>query len=152
MQPQIVSKPAFTVVGMQIRTRPMAPEIPALWGDFAPRIEEVEGIVEPHVSYGLMGHYDDKMGFDYMAGVATQQTENLPAGMTTWEVPAYTYAVFEATLPTLGQVFHHIYNSWLVDSDYQASTDVNFEHYGENFNPHDPNSKMSVYIPVKKKA
>lgn len=152
MQPQIVSKPAFTVVGMQIRTTPMNPEIPQLWDRFAPRIDEVAGIAEPHVSYGLMGHYDEKMGFDYMAGVAAQQTDNLPAGMTTWEVPAYTYAVFEATLPTLGEVFGHIYNSWLADSDYRASTDVNFEQYGENFNPHDPNSKMSVYIPVEKKA
>jgi len=152
MQPQFISKPAFTVVGMQIRTTPMNPEIPQLWDRFAPRIEEVEGIVEPHVSYGLMGRYDEKMGFDYMAGVAAEQTSVLPAGMTTWEIPAHTYAVFEATLPTLGEVFGHIYNNWLADSGYRPSTDVCFECYGESFNPQDPNSKMSVYIPVQTKA
>ncbi|HRJ41770.1 MAG: GyrI-like domain-containing protein [Caldilineaceae bacterium] len=152
MQPQIVNKPPFTVVGMQIRTQPMSPAIPQLWDRFAPRIDEIGSIVEPHVSYGVMGHYDEKMGFDYMAGVAADQSGDLPGGMCTWDVPAYTYAVFEATLPTLGEVFGKIYNGWLAEAGYQPLPDLCFERYGETFNPEDPNSKLSVYIPVEKKA
>lgn len=153
MQPRFVTKPAFTVIGMQIRTRPMTPEIPALWAQFAPRIDEVPSIAEPHVSYGLMGHYDQAAGtFDYMAGVSAEQTDDLPAGMTTWRVPAYTYAVFDTTLATIGDVFGQIYGSWLPSSGYQQATDTNFERYGESFNPENPNSPMSIYIPVEKKS
>jgi len=153
MQPQIVTKPAFTVVGMQIRTTPMSPEIPALWDKFVPRIDEVQQMAEPYVSYGLMGHYDQAVGtFDYMAGVSVKQIANLPAGMSVWSVPDSTYAVFDATLSTIGQVFGEIYNNWLATSGYQQSRDLNFEYYGESFNPKDTNSTISIYIPVEKKS
>jgi AraC family transcriptional regulator len=100
-----------------------------------------------------MGHYDEKTGtFDYMAGVAVEKAVALPAGMAQWEVPASTYAVFEATLPTIGQVFGDIYNTWLPTSGYQQAAGPNFEHYGETFNPDDPTSILSIYIPVEKNA
>ncbi len=152
MQPQFVTKPAFTVVGMQIRTRPMAPEIPALWGQFAPRIAEVQQMAEPDVSYGLMGRYDENMSsFDYMAGVSAKSVGALPPGMITWEVPALTYAVFDTPLSTVGATFGYIYNQWLATSGYQQTVPFTFERYGETFNPEDPNSTMSIYIPVEKK-
>ena len=53
MQPQFVTKSAFTVVGLLIHTRPMAREIPDLWGQFGPRMDEVQQVAEPGVSYGL---------------------------------------------------------------------------------------------------
>ena len=40
-QPQLITKPAFTVVGLLLRTQPMSPEIPALWDKFVPRIGEI---------------------------------------------------------------------------------------------------------------
>lgn len=151
MQPQIINKPAFTVVGMQIRTTPMNPEIPHLWDHFGPRIDEVANIAEAYVSYGLMGNYAENMAsFDYMAGVSVTSVGALPAGMTTWDVPAYTYAVFDATIPTMGEVFDYIYNSWLAASGYHQTVSLTFERYGEDFNPHDPNSAVNIYIPVEK--
>jgi hypothetical protein len=38
MQPKIVTKPAFTVVGLRIHTKPMTQEIPQLWDQFVPRM------------------------------------------------------------------------------------------------------------------
>lgn len=152
MQPQLITKPALTIAGIKIRTAPMSPEIPQLWGEFAARIDTIDAIAEPHVSYGVMGRYDENMGgMDYMAGVSVDNAEELPEGMTAWEIDAHTYAVFEATLPTLGEAFGQVYNSWLPASDYQAVPDFCFERYPENFNPEDPDSKMSIYIPVVKK-
>lgn len=153
MQPQLITKPALTIAGMKIRTQPMSPEIPALWGKFAPRIGTIDAIAEPHVSYGVMGRYDENMaGMDYMAGVSVENADNLPEGMTTWAIDAHTYAVFEATLPTLGETFGQVYNRWLPDSDYQAVPDFCFERYPESFNPEDPKSKMEIYIPVVEKV
>lgn len=153
MQPQFVTKSAFTVVGLRIHTKPMTPEIPHLWDQFAPRMDEVQHPAEPGVSYGLMDHFDHKLGeLDYMAGNPVETVGDLPTGMTHWDVPANTYAVFEATLPTLGETFDHIYNKWLPTSGYQQAPGPYFERYGETFDPHDPNSKLSVYIPVVKKT
>lgn len=152
MQPQFITKPAFTVVGLLIRTKPMAPEIPNLWQQFGPRMHEMQHSAEPQVAYGLMGNFDQTTSqFDYMAGVTVMKTDNLPAGMTHWEVPTNTYAVFEATLPTIGQTFGDIYNTWLPASGYQQAASPIFERYGETFNPDDPASTLSIYIPVEKK-
>ncbi len=153
MQPQFVTKPAFTVVGLLINTKPLTPEISDLWGQFIPRIGEVRYGTEPGVSYGLMDHFDEEAGtFDYMAANPVEKVADLPPGMTRWDIPANTYAVFEATLPTIGEAFDTIYNSWLPTSGYQPATGPVFERYGENFNPADPAPQLEIYIPVEKKA
>ncbi|MBP7962224.1 MAG: AraC family transcriptional regulator [Caldilineaceae bacterium] len=151
MQPKLFEKPAFTVVGMEMQATPMTPEIPKLWDRFGPRMDEVPDQAEPHVSYGLMDHFDPALGtFTYMAGVSVTQAQDLPGGMTQMEVPANTYAVFEATLSTLGDVFGQIYNSWLPTSGYTQAAAPYFERYSETFNPQDPASIVSIYIPVQK--
>ncbi len=61
MQPQIITKPAFTVVGLLIHPKPMSPEIPSLWGQFGSRMDEVQHLAEPGVSYGLMDHFDQEL-------------------------------------------------------------------------------------------
>jgi len=153
VQPQFITKPAFTVVGMRIHTKPMTQEIPDLWQQFVTRIDEVQHISESHVSYGLMDNVEEQAGvLDYMAGNAVEQVADLPAGMTRWDVPANTYAVFEATLPSIGETFDYAYNTWLPTSGYQPAAGPYFERYGETFNPEDPTSKLSIYIPVEKQT
>lgn len=150
MEPTFVTKPAFTVVGLLLHTKPMAAEIPQLWDHFVPRMDEVAHIAEPHVSYGLMAHDQSMTKLDYMAGNAVTQVDEVPAGMARWDVPANTYAVFETTLATIGETFGHIYNTWLPTAGYQQVAAPYFERYGEAFSPEHP--VLSIYIPVSKKA
>jgi AraC family transcriptional regulator len=150
MQPQIITKPAFTVVGLRLHTKPMAPEIPALWDQLVPRMDEIAHVAEPHVSYGLMMHNREMTELTYMAGNAVTQVDEVPAGMSRWDIPANTYAVFEATLATIGQVFGYIYNTWLPTAAYKPVDAPYFERYSENFSPDNP--VLSIYIPVAKKA
>lgn len=151
LQPQFVTKPAFTVVGLRIRTRPMAQDIPQLWDKFVPRIREIQHGIEPQVSYGLMGNFDLQAGaMDYMAGNPVKTIAELPKGMTSWDVPTNTYAVFETTLPKISETFDAIYNTWLPASGYQQAAGPYFERYGENFSPDTP--KLSIYIPVEKRS
>ena len=152
MQPQFITKPAFTVVGLLIHPTPQSPEIPKLWDQFVPRMDEIQHQVAEHATYGLMGNLNaETMVFDYMAGVAVTQITNLPPGMARWDVPANTYAVFEARLDNLGEVFGHIYNVWLPASEYDHAASPYFEYYGPDFNPHD-NPLLSVYVPVTAKG
>jgi AraC family transcriptional regulator len=106
MQAQIIAKPAFTVVGMRIQTRPKSPEIPELWGKFGLCIDEVPHAAEADTSYGVMYHSDQTMDkMEYMAGLPVEKVDNLPAGMTHWDLSANTYAVFETTLSTITHTF-----------------------------------------------
>ena len=151
LQPQFVTKPAFAVVGLLIHTKPMTPDIPQLWDKFVPRIGEIQHSAEPGVSYGLMDNFDQNIGeLNYMAGIAVEKVVELPAGMTRWNVPADTYAVFEASLTTIGETFDYIYSTWLPTSGYQQVAGPYFERYGETFSPANPN--LSIYIPVEKKS
>jgi AraC family transcriptional regulator len=153
MQPEFVTKPAFTVVGMLIHTKPMTAEIPQLWQQFGPRMHDVPYVAEPGVSYGMMDHFDLERGqMDYMACSAVEKVAELPAGMSRWDIPANTYAVFETTMATIGETFGYLFDTWLRTSGYQQVAAPYFECYGATFEPGDPTSKLSIYIPVVKKA
>jgi predicted transcriptional regulator YdeE len=60
MQPKIVPQPALRLVGLEIRTQPMSPEIPALWRRFAARLSEIAGATEPGVALGAMRNEPDR--------------------------------------------------------------------------------------------
>jgi AraC family transcriptional regulator len=151
LQPEITKKPAFTVVGLLLHTRPMSPEIPALWERFVPRMGEIQHQSEQHVSYGLMGHFDQATGmFDYMAGNAVTQVAQLPSGMARWDISANSYAVLETVLPKIGETLDYLYGTWLPSSDYQPVDAPSFECYGEAFSSENP--VVEIYVPVKKKS
>jgi AraC family transcriptional regulator len=150
MKPQLVAKPAFTVVGLLLHTTALSPDIPALWDKFVPRIAEIQRLSEPHVSYGLMESFDQMTRLDYMAGVSVETVGELPEGMSRWDVPANTYAVFETTLSQIGEAFGELYNTWLPSSGYQQVGAPYFERYGAAFNPENP--VLEIYIPVNKKS
>ncbi len=78
----------------------MTPEIPQLWDQLVPRRGAIQQLAEPGVSYGLMDHFDQKIGgLDYRAGNAVAKVVDLPAGRTQGNVPANPYAVFEGRSP-----------------------------------------------------
>jgi AraC family transcriptional regulator len=150
IEPMIVQKPGFIVVGMAISTSALSNEIPALWGVFGPRIDEVTGISEPQVSYGIMEHFDvRKNALDYMAAVPVASIENTPHGMVGRRITAQTYAVFNATLNSLGEVFGYIFNQWLPNASHEQVPAPYFERYDESFDPSKAESVVEIYIPVK---
>ena len=150
MEAKIVSRPAFTVVGLKYHGKNEHNEIPQMWREFGPRMREIKHIVNPHVAYGVAGNYDEDSGeFDYVAGFEVDSVADMPEGMASWEVPEQTYAVFPCTLPTLHETFQYAYKTWLPQSGRQRAEGPEFELYDEKFDPEDASSEMYVYIPVK---
>lgn len=145
-----VERPAVTVVGLQIRTRPMSPDIPALWPKFVPRIDEIADIAEPNVSYGVMRN--DGAVLEYAAAVSVRSAQQLPAGMTSILLPAGTYAFFSYPLSGLGKGFGEIHNELMPRSRYERTDAPFFERYDEKFDPRDPQSAVEIWIPVRAKA
>jgi len=144
----IVQRPAFNVTGMSIRTKPMSPEIPALWPKFVAREDEIEGKLEPAVTYGVMRHEWPETLF-YMAAVAVPAGTNAPAGMESREVAAGDYARFQYPLARLGEGFGEIFNRLLPSSGYEQAPGYLLERYDESFDPGDVNSLVEIFIPVR---
>ena len=152
-EPRYLQREAFRVVGMKITANPATPDIPALWQKFAPRMFKVPDTAEPKVSYGVMQNFDPQKGtLEYMAGVSVESIAYLPDGMTSIDMPPNTYAVFEATMATIEQVFCQIYETWLPKSNFDHAKAPYFERYDERFDPTDRSSLIEVFIPVKVRA
>ena len=154
LEPAIIQKPGFTVVGLSVTTRPLSSDIPALWGMFGPRIDEVVAIAESDVSYGLMENFDTlQHTLDYMAAVSVTSTDgSVPSGMTARTLETATYAVFEAKLRTLGDVFGQIFNEWLPSASFEQVRAPYFERYDESFDPSNAESKVEIYLPVQPRS
>ncbi|KPL00920.1 MAG: hypothetical protein AMJ91_02615 [candidate division Zixibacteria bacterium SM23_73_3] len=150
MEPKIVTRPAFTVVGMKYRGKNEKNEIPQLWEKFMSRAGEIKRRANAF-GYGVTDNYDEKTGeFDYLAGLEVQDASDVPEGMESWQVPDQTYAAFPCNLKNIREAFQQIYQQWLPQSGYQRADGPDFEFYDENFKPDQDKLDMFIYIPVKK--
>jgi len=148
---KIIERQAITMVGLAIRTKPMSPEIPALWPRFVARIDEIASPAEPRVSYGVMRDEGDTL--HYMAAVSVSASGPVPAGMESQVIPAGTYASFHYPLSGLGEGFGEIFGRLLPASDYvQVPGRPLFERYDEAFDPGNPGSLVQIGIPVRRKS
>lgn len=154
MEPKIITKPAFKVVGMKYRGANQHNEIPQLWNKFGPHMHEVRHAKNPDTSYGVMDNYDRVSGeFDYIAAVevenSTEDSASPEEGMVTKTIPAQTYVVFPCSLSTIAQTYDKIYHKWMPDAGYRRAEGPEFERYDEDFEPGNPNSEMDLYIPIE---
>lgn len=148
---QIVERQAMTVVGMLYHGPGMSPEIPQMWDKFGPRMESIEGSVNPMVSYGVCDNMDAKTGeFDYLAAVEVEADAPVPADLVRWEVPGGQYAMIPATLQTIGDAYQ-LAENLIPDAGYQRVGCLDYELYDERFDPVQPDSVLYICIPVEKK-
>ncbi len=159
MQPKIVNKPAFTVVGMVYEGKNENNEIAEMWGRFTPRITEMWGRFTPRITeikdiidgaFGVCEPAREDGTFRYLAGMAVPGAGQVPEGMEVWEVPAQQYAVFPTTLPTIGETYKYIFETWLPGSGYTYAGTPDFEYYDENFDSALEDSTFDIYVPVRK--
>jgi predicted transcriptional regulator YdeE len=148
MEPKIVEKLAFTVVGMPYYGKNENGEIKDLWVEFNPRIPEIKDIVDG--AFGMCAQPDESGAFKYLAGMGVSSAEDVPEGMQVWEVPAQKYAVFPCTLSTIGEAYKYAFETWLPQSEYEFADSYDFEYYDESFDDEDiENATLYIYIPIK---
>ena len=153
MEPRIVTHPPLQVIGMQISTTPMSPEIPALWPRFMDRVAEIEPVLEPQVSYGVMQMLPgEPESLSYLAAVSVPSAAKVPDGMTAQTLPGGPYAVFEFPLSDIGDSFGFILGTWLPASGFEQAESPLFERYNENFNPENPKSLVEAHIPIRPRS
>ncbi len=145
---EIIERPAFLVVGLSILTKPMSPQIPALWLRFVARSPEIQGQTELAVSYGIM-RQESQDTLLYIAGAAVSPRSVAPVGMEIREVAAGSYARFSYPFGRLGEGFGEIFNRLLPASEYSQAPGFLLERYGKSFDPNNANSIVEILIPVR---
>ncbi|MCK4315597.1 MAG: GyrI-like domain-containing protein [Anaerolineae bacterium] len=110
MEPKIVTKPAFTVVGMLYHGKNENNEIAQVWSEFIPRVKEIEHMGLQN-SYGVCGQPEENGAFKYVAGFEVDSVAGIPEGMVSWDVPAQKYAVFPCTLSTIGEAYQYAFKT-----------------------------------------
>jgi AraC family transcriptional regulator len=146
---KIDERAALTVVGMEIATRPMSADIPALWPKFVARIDEIQDSREPKVSYGVMWHGESMGTLHYMAAVSVAKPGRVPKGMTLLILPAGKYTSFRYPLSALAKGFGEIFNRLLPSSGCAQAPGPFFERYDEAFDPRNSSSLVEICLPIK---
>lgn len=156
MEPKIIKKPAFTIVGLPYFGKNENQEIHELWNQFNRRMAQI-GEVKNDTGEACIGlcitRDDNPLGgaFEYIAGLPVSQVEDLPENFVVRQVPEHTYAVFshQGDLQSLGKTYEYIYATWLPQSGYELAEKLDFEYYNEDFKDFAPDSVFYIYIPIK---
>jgi AraC family transcriptional regulator len=155
MEPRIVQKPAFLVVGMAGRFTPATTSrIPELWERFArTHMLTIRHRVGVH-TLGICIDADpatiEQAGFTYLAAVEVARVETLPDELTSVTIPANTYAVLTHTghISRLPDTVKQIWGQWLPASPYRHVPAPDFEWYDERWSPETGNGEIDVYVPI----
>jgi AraC-type DNA-binding domain-containing proteins len=158
MEYKIEEKQAFTIIGIskKFSYEDAFEEVPKLWGVFINSREKL----------GLCGMYginiDETMDgkeFEYIISDLWDGKSEVPEGVITKTIPAFTWAVFPCVGPmpvTIQATNKKIFAEWLPNCrDYDFAAGYNIEMYadpsGYPEGTEDENYYCEVWIPVKKK-
>jgi AraC family transcriptional regulator len=154
MQPKLLRRPAFDVVGMAGHFTPSTnTRIPELWARFARRMPEVQhrrGIC----TFGLCVDPDPGASgdgaFKYVAAVEVERGDDVPEGMVSVHVPENRYAVFthRGHVSQLGATVKHVFDTWLAAQPVRRVPAPDFELYDERFDPMTGDGEVDIYVPI----
>lgn len=163
MNYRIEEKEAFRIVGIKKRVpiifNGVNPEISAMWQSLdMDRINELKNLsnVEPLGLISASANFseermEEKGELDHYIGAAT--TRECPDHLSSLEVAAGTWAVFEAVGPfpdTLQNVWGRIYSEWFPSSNYQQVEGPEIL-WNESKDVASPTFRSEIWIPVLKK-
>jgi predicted transcriptional regulator YdeE len=103
---QLVEVPAFTVMGLFVRTTNAVEmsgnqgKIGPLWSEFMRGgAEAIPGVIEQGTVYAVYTHYesDETGAYDLILGRSVQPEQQVPENMKIVHIPAARYLVFSAT-------------------------------------------------------
>ncbi|WP_394512252.1 AraC family transcriptional regulator [Priestia aryabhattai] len=159
---RIEEKEAFRIVGIKERVpiifHGVNPKIAAMWEslqdetiDKLKKLSNVKplGLLSASANFSE-GRMEEKGELDHYIGVAT--TKNCPRNLIKLEVPALTWAVFEAVGPfpdALQDVWGRIYSEWFPSSNYEQVEGPEIL-WNEHKDVTSPTFKSEIWIPVSK--
>jgi predicted transcriptional regulator YdeE len=152
MDPKIVDRDAFKVMGVIGHFDSVAEDHTALWEeDFMEFHDRIKSLSAGEGYYGVYLGADHTKPMDVLAGMVVPGAAGAPEGVEVREVPAATYAVFECLFQEIGSTYGHIWGEWLQTSAYeQDMTKLGFDYYPPATT--DGSSPMEIWLPIKKRS
>ena len=163
MNYRMEEKPAFRIVGLKkrvpIQFDGVNPEIAAMWQSLDSKSistlkslsnMEPAGMISASTNFSE-GRMEEKGGLDHYIGVAT--TKACPESFSQLEVPALTWAVFQAVGPfpeKLQDIWGRIYSEWFPASNYEQVEGPEIL-WNESKDTSSPQYKSEIWVPVQKK-
>jgi len=158
LEPEMYEQPDLLVVGMQTHffgvesdKNNLAQKLPALWGAFLPRLNEVPDTVAG-CCYGIVRpRHENADELEYLAAIAVQREVAVPPGMVLRRLPGGRYARFthRGQVARIDQTVSYIYASWLPRSGLRHSYGADLEFYGADYHPTSESSRIQYAIPVR---
>jgi len=147
---RIVSRPAFRLAGIKIRTdmQAAAKDVKKLWREVLPQIRELSAD-KNDAAYGISWVVDpDTRSFDYCAAFKTGRNSVLPEQFEETLIPAGLYA--ECALPSreaLHRLYSYLYYEWLPSQKDQVDIGGTpcYEVYPQDYLQ---GGSLKMYIPV----
>lgn len=149
MKTRVVELPAFRLIGLELEDGRIE-SIGPMWDRFCARCSEILGD-EPGVAYGAcLGEPGGK--FRYLAGVRVAEDAPVPAGMTSWVVPAQKYAIFVHRGPykDMSNTIRDVYEKGLPENGLTTVEGIDLERYefARCPMPDGPETEVDLYAPV----
>ncbi|WP_169081632.1 AraC family transcriptional regulator [Paenibacillus sp. PL91] len=163
MNYRIEEKEPFRIIGLKKRVpivfHGVNQEIASMWESLNEELINKLKSLSNVVPLGLLsastnfseGRMEEKGELDHYIGVAT--TSECPANLSQLEVPALSWAVFEAVGPfpaALQEVWGRIYSEWFPSSNYELTNGPELL-WNEHKDVSSPAFKSEIWIPVIKK-
>jgi predicted transcriptional regulator YdeE len=143
-KPEIVRRPAMTVMGVLVKSTAEEQDFCAFWDRFMARAEEIEPFrIEPGW-YGVDYLPDETGVFEYIPGIAVGAVGEVPDGLVVRDVPGGLYAAFACRVSTMQQTYDAI-EKWLASAAYaREESRPGLEFYAP------PGTEDAViYVPVR---
>ncbi|MBO7252219.1 MAG: AraC family transcriptional regulator [Oscillospiraceae bacterium] len=145
---KLVSKPAFTVVGISRKFHPETSyqQIPEFWDHLMQQPDiAIEG------NFGICVDTGTEAGeFDYWIADAYNSGDAVPEGCELLEICAHTWAVFPCTLKTLQTVNTQMWQQWLPQCrEYRLAGQYNVEYYGAFCQENPGKTYTELWLPVE---
>ena len=158
MKVQIITKPAFTVLGIEGHgDADKGPEwIKPLWNQAFNRFDEIKDLVKSdQEAWGLMSAIDEHLASwkakgKYLAGWEVESGTKPPEGWISWDVPEQTYAVIACTMATYSGAFEFVVQQFLPKEGYEQAGAVH-EFYPKEFQDIKKDT-LYLYFPIRKKS
>jgi predicted transcriptional regulator YdeE len=150
MEPKIVSREAFQVMGVVGHFSSAGQNFGPLWDDYMTFHDQIEPLSAGVGHYGVYLGADHSKPLDYLAGMAVQGAQDAPEGVEVREVPAALYALFECSFQDIGPTYGYIWNEWLQSSSYeQDPAKLGFDYFPPSMAEGD--SRMEIWFPIRRK-
>ena len=149
--PRVETRGPITVAGFAQTYRCDGPnDIPAQWRKLGPYIGRVPAQVG-RGAYGVgSGMIENRESYQYLAGVAVQDTADLPEGFTSVVIPERSYAVFthRGSAQDTPRTMRAILSEHLPSMGLTPAGDM-VESYDERFDPQTGRGEIEIWIPVE---